>query len=243
MIFIISDSQFKNIMGNPNFYLPVRWDGHDFEEAISSLLDEYIRELFLQNEKLSLGIGHSDRFGVDIGRVKEVSDLLKCCIREYHQGLPSMAFETMKRIMNSLMEMPLNVYLKSESLELLETTKLNLFRLRGTDDAAKHMRKDLFHVPSRNRSMISTCRYSIAGYPSLYLTTSVELGKEEVGKNCTNLLVSRFKIAQPQQELSIRVLELGIRPQDFYNNDRNERNDYDIRAKGGPGKIRVNDKE
>lgn len=228
MIFNISDNQFKKIMRNPNFNLPVRWEGRNFERAISDLLDEYINELLLfdgdkDNE-------YYNNVEVNIDEICLISDLLKRCICEYHRGFPSNAFDTMKKIMDILIKRPLKVYQKSGALEPLETDRLYLFRLRGISDTARHTRKDLFHVPSSARSMISTCRYSIAGYPSLYLTTSIELGKEEIGGTNNNLLVSRFKLIRSQQELNIRVLELGIRPQDFFNEGR-EYNDADVRTK------------
>lgn len=224
MIFNISDNQFKRIMCNPNFNLPVRWEGRNFERAISDLLDEYINELLLFGEDKDPDNEYFMNIEVDTDKICLISDLLKRCIREYHQGFPSNAFRTMKRIMNVLIERPLKVYQKSGSLEPLETDRLYLFRLRGISDTAKHTKKDLFHVPSSARSMISTCRYSIAGYPSLYLTTSIELGKEEIGRTNNNLLVSRFKLIRSQQELNIRVLELAVRPQDFYNESREYNN-------------------
>lgn len=230
MIFNISDNQFKRIMCNSEFNLPVRWDGQDFEEAISNLLNKYMYELLLFDEDKDPDNKYYHNIEVDIGKIEIISDLLKRCICEYHQGFPSNAYRTMKKIMDILIERPLKVYQKSGPLESLETDRLYLFRLRGISDTAKHTRKDLFHVPSCARSMISTCRYSIAGYPSLYLTTSIGLGKEEIGKANNNLLVSRFKLIRSQQELNIRVLELGVRPQDFYNESREYSND-DVRTK------------
>lgn len=230
MIFNISDSQFREIMRNSDFNLPIRWDGRDFEEAISDFLDEYINELLFFRKDKELDGNSFRSVEVDIGRIERVSDLLKRSIHEYHQGFPSDAFASMKRIMDILIERPLKVYQKSGALEPLITDRLYLFRLRGVSDTAKHTRKDLFHVPSCARSMISTSRYSIAGYPSLYLTTSIDLGKEEIGKANQHLLVSRFKLIRSQRELNIRVLELGIRPQDFYGEDQ-EYNNNNIRTK------------
>lgn len=215
MLFDISDVQFKNIMKNPNLSLPIRWDGKDFETAIANLLDEYMSELHALMEENDEE-PHHGCIRVDISEIETISALLKLCIHEYHQGFPATAFGTLKKIMKYLMKTPLRVYQKSNSLELLEADNLYLFRLREINDTAKHMRKDLFHVPSCARSMISTCRYSIAGYPSLYLTTSVELGMEEIGNPNNNVLISRFKIIRTQKVLKIRVLELGIKPQDFY---------------------------
>lgn len=225
MIFNISDDQFKNIMQNPSLSLPVRWDGRDFETAIANLLDEYISELYSFAEKQEDQVYYSDSISIDINEIETISTLLKQCIRDYHQGFPATAFGTLKKIMKYLMKTPLTVYQKSGDLEPLETDRLHLFRLRGISDSAKHTRKDLFHVPSCARSMISTCRYSIAGYPSLYLTTSIELGMEEICSSNNNILVSRFKIIRPQRELNIRVLELGIKPQDFYRQNLEYRRD------------------
>lgn len=220
MIFDISDSQFKDIMQNPNLSLPVRWDGHDFEKAVENLLDEYMHELYLASEEECAGANIYPYTQVDMDNIEQISSLLKQCIREYHNGFPATAFGTMKKVMNHLMETPLRVYQKSGDLEPFETDRLYLFRLREVNDAANHTRKDVFHVPSCARSMISTCRYSIAGYPSLYLTTSVDLGIEEVGNVNFSTLVSRFKLIRQQREVTIRVLELGIRPQDFSEENR-----------------------
>lgn len=231
MIFNISDDQFRDIMKNPNLSLPIRWDGRDFETAVSNLLDEYMRELYSFSEEENQ---YYRCIKIDINEIETISNLLKQCIHEYHQGFPAAAFRTIKKVMTNLMQTPLKVYQKSGALEPLETDRLHLFRLRGISDAAKHTRKDLFHVPSCARSMISTCRYSIAGYPSLYLTTSVELGVEEIGSTNNNVLVSHFKIMRPQKELNIRVLELGIKPQDFYEQNREHRNEpWSARDLGG----------
>ena len=211
MIINVSDDQFKNIMTNPNLSLPIRWNGREFEESIHDLLDEYINELdsfFIKEED----------------DIRRICNLLEQCIREYHQGFPATAFRTISKVMKQLMQTPLKVYQKSGALEPFDTDRLYLFRLRRIDGAAKHTRKDIFHVPSYARSMVSTCRYSIAGYPSLYLTTSISLGLEEINSTDSNVLVSRFKIIRPQRELNIRVLELGIKPQDFYWHDSNNTN-------------------
>lgn len=128
--------------------------------------------------------------------------------------------------MKKLMEQPLKVYQKSGFLFPFETDSLCLFRLRNVNDNINHSRKDIFHVPGSARSMISTCRYSIAGYPSLYLTTSIQLGMEEISASNNNTIISQFRIKRDQYEINMRVLELGIKPQDFYEDDRNHQNEY-----------------
>lgn len=213
MLLDLSSQQFKDIVKNPSLNLPVRWDGRDFEMTVENLLDEYIKTL------ISFGKGRSEdqrrkRISCDVKEINEISILLKKCIHQYHQGFPATAFSTFQKVMKKLMVSPLRIYQKSGALGALETDQLHLFRLRSVKDTTKHSRKDVFHVPSCARSMISSCRYSIAGYPSLYLTTSIELGVEEIG-NRNNIIVSRFKLMRMQQVINIKVLELGIKPQDF----------------------------
>ena len=86
----------------------------------------------------------------------------------------------------------------------------------------------MFHAPYNLRSKVATCRYSIAGYPSLYIGTSLELCCEEIHVNpeYDRVLASMFKLERSieHSNTNIRVIELGIKPQDFLENDdiRNE---------------------
>lgn len=84
MIFNISDNQFKRIMCNSEFNLPVRWDGQDFEEAISNLLNKYMYELLLFDEDKDPDNKYYHNIEVDIGKIEIISDPLKRCICEYH---------------------------------------------------------------------------------------------------------------------------------------------------------------
>ncbi|MDE6408407.1 MAG: hypothetical protein K2K50_07390, partial [Anaeroplasmataceae bacterium] len=78
--------------------------------------------------------------------------------------------------------------------------------------------KRLFHIPYNLRSKISTSRYSIAGYPCLYLGTSLDLCCEELNVKPlkSEAFVSKltFKHIVPN---TIKVIDLAIKPQDFLN--------------------------
>ncbi len=84
-------------------------------------------------------------------------------------------------------------------------------------------RTRVFHMPYDLRSKVSTSRFSIAGYPSLYLSTSLELCCEEIKCNEKNarIIASAFKIGRKKenQRIGIQVIELGIKPQDFFDLD------------------------
>lgn len=77
------------------------------------------------------------------------------------------------------------------------------------------------------RSKVSTSRYSIAGYPSLYLGTSLQLCCEEIHIDpfMNFALASMFRLEREMEYTgtNIQVIELGIKPQDFIGiNDINE---------------------
>ena len=82
----------------------------------------------------------------------------------------------------------------------------------------------MFHTPYNLRSKVSTCRYSIAGYPSLYLGTSLDLCCEEIHLNPHQdfALASIFKLERTVEysNTNIQVIELGVKPQDFLNIER-----------------------
>jgi len=58
-----------------------------------------------------------------------------------------------------------------------------LFRIRVSDNTSEiQARKDMFHVPFTLRHKIGTNRYSIPGYPCLYLSSSIYTCWEEMGR-------------------------------------------------------------
>lgn len=213
MIFRLADREFMQLMNNPELHLPKRWDGKDFEATLQSLLGTYTNQLanYCKND----GNGSLYQINVDLDEIHSVCKNLIKSIWEYHNGFPSCAFSVMETIMEQLMKSPLKVYQKTGWREPLENDRLHLFRVREVNDGSIYERKDIFHVPISARSKISTCRYSIAGYPSLYLSTSIKLALEETNCNRKKAIVSRYKLIRAQRTVNIQVLELGIKPQDF----------------------------
>ncbi len=123
--------------------------------------------------------------------------------------------------MNILMEHPLKTYQKTGWGDYFKYKgdPLKLFRVRNVQQNIQYSRSDIFHTPYNLRSKIVTWRYSIAGYPSLYLGTSLELCREESKASSIN----GFQIAscselvrdQHRHNTSIKVIELAVKPQDF----------------------------
>lgn len=58
----------------------------------------------------------------------------------------------------------------------------NLYRLRKEKGAYSLTQKELFHIPFHQREKVATQRYSIPGFPSLYVANSVYVAWEELGR-------------------------------------------------------------
>ena len=221
MILDISDSEFKNLFNDKKLFLPIRWDGYDFLNTLNGLFDYYIRKLdLLPND------GHS--ICVNTNVVKKACGLLSKAVSDYLNGFPSKAYSSFERSMKIFMNSPLRIYQKSVTEQFEDRrnfrsndNSLKLFRVTSVSDNRPYGRDRVFHTPYNLRSKVSTSRYSIAGYPSLYLGTSLDLCCEEIHLNPHQdfALASIFKFERTVEHsnINIQVIELGVKPQDFLN--------------------------
>ena len=250
MIIDISDSGFKKIFNDKQFELPIRWSGGDYAQFLKSLYSNYIQNLcknsqnnnckllaYTENETRYLQ--HGNNCVVDdciIHDIKLICDNIVKTVRTYNKGLPSSAYEVFNKVMDQLIETPIKIYPKSGWTEAFENyDPLRLFRVVNVNEDKAFPRSRVFHTPYNLRSKVSTSRYSIAGYPSLYLGTNIELCLKELKCNPqTKLsLCSRFQLDRNlrHNEYEISVIELAIKPQDFFNR-RDENQDEEIVNRG-----------
>lgn len=223
MIFDISDENFKRIMNEEHLYLPIRWDGVDFSLTLDCLFNYYIKQLEITCDKNEV-FGTNIR--VEIKEIKRVTGLLIKAVNHYLNGFPSKSYATFERVMDILMKTPLRIYQKSviEQFDNYSNQRLDddlkLFRVVSVNDNRPYNRERVFHTPYNLRSKVSTSRYSIAGYPSLYLGTSLALCCEEIHMNPYNnfALASKFELERTVEytNTNIQVIELGVKPQDFF---------------------------
>jgi hypothetical protein len=206
MIIHINEPQFYEIFKNQDLKLPVRWDGKDFEESVENLFKQY--KSSLKNNNV---------LDEDISEVNKICDSISNCIKAYHNGFPNRAYNIFKNIMKKLYNDPLKIYPKSRTGAYNEYDPLDLYRVRNVSQNIIYKRADIFHTPYSQRAKISTCRYSIAGYPSLYLATSISLCCEETPKKFINdfTIISKFKLERYNHQ-KIYVIELGVKPSDFF---------------------------
>jgi hypothetical protein len=137
----------------------------------------------------------------EIALLEEASEKIVSAVRSYLNGSPFGATTVLREGLEKL----------RSHLDVLITPRQrlsNLYRVREIDTLANADRKDIFHVPFDFRHRVQTQRYSISGWPSLYLGASLMVCWEEVGRPAFHKLA----VACFDPEKSLTILDFGYRP-------------------------------
>lgn len=209
-------NRFMELMDSDFVQLPITLDRRSYKDTLIELFHNYTYEL--------QHIVSKDKYT----EINDICNLLLRVIDKYHNGLPSGAFEVFSQIMKLVIDKPVRIYQKSyKSNSLSCDAKLNLYRIRNVYDYRQYERNEIFHTPFNMRTKINTSRYSIAGYPCLYLSTDLKLCCEETKKQSINqiTIASKFNIVGnylDNNNTDIDVIELGIKPKHFVSNKNNQ---------------------
>lgn len=142
--------------------LPLLFDDGAFRENLDIFLKEYATRLEdIDNPDL-------------LERINIIVDGILESIDEQYKGKPKNSYDNLAKFMN---EAKVSELLDKSSILNVDT---KLFRTRLGEPSKKFDRKDLFHIPFDLRGRISTQRFSIPGFPCLYLSNSVYLNWEEL---------------------------------------------------------------
>lgn len=91
------------------------------------------------------------------------------------------------------------------------------YRMRTNEKKERFTRKDLFHIPLNKRGLVSTQRYSMPGYPCLYLGKSLAACWEEMNRpSLDNCMFSCFKTEKNMRVLSLRFPDAKEWGEDIY---------------------------
>lgn len=190
--------------GRTAFSLPRRCRG-SFETELKELFDLYRAKVSSALKLHPTNAGHYDRFSLK-GQEKMCRRIL-LAIEHIHDGFPHKSYNTFSNMMDELSDQIPLPYVTENVNQSFD----HLYRVRSTDTGRNLHRRDIFHVPAAEREIISTARYSIAGYPSLYLADSLELASREMGHPYASI-ASKFRFNTPSV---FQIIDLGIRPQDY----------------------------
>lgn len=153
-----------------------------FLEYVEKKLDDYIDllEEIHDNSPIKRGPLHVTRTIID--RQEKFIDELIFSLEDYLEGRPSKSYKTF----SGALETRLNEYNNEKALRLFAfkefEEKSDFYRMRKIDSVSDIDSLDLFHVPFEKRGLASTTRFSIPGFPSLYLSSSIYVSWKEMGK-------------------------------------------------------------
>lgn len=218
---------------DPAFALPRRHE-KSFEKELRELFDMYQERVEKAIESSGASLGWTYSGFPDDGTRRMCKGILDA-LQSLHDGYPSKAYDAFADMMDELTDVaPLPRVrdvtwrktsmgektncprpLSSESPRTVDAAMAEQFyRVRSVSYGSTFPRCEIFHTPANLRDKISTTRYSIAGYPSLYLADALKLSMQEMGKPYHSI-ASSFELAGTCGRESALVIDLGIRPQDF----------------------------
>ncbi len=124
------------------------------------------------------------------------------------KGSPFKAYETFEKHFQIKKDHELN-YL--QPLHYLDYIKINskddFYKIRVSEYDLKI--EQIFHVPFKDREKIKSYRYSISGFPTLYLSNLLFISFNEIGINdYDRLYVSKFKFVQEDSIQNNHLLDL-----------------------------------
>ena len=198
-------SKFNSIFGGKDnmFSLPRRWSGRDYYADLNKLLKDF-------EEKVGSEYNEDETF---TGKLRGIKENVLSLVREYLHGYPAKAYSIIEELMREL---------ETEPLYADPTTLGNLYRMTEVSENVVYDRDRIFHAPYNMISKLKTYRYSIAGYPSLYLASSLKLAESEssIFETRKPAIAARFEL-EPGFYDEIKILEFGCRPQDLAGSEEN----------------------
>lgn len=150
-----------------------------------------------------------------ITHISKLSESLKDSVKEYYSGSISTSFTKIKNWMEGCRgnEGLLKTSIRKYSI----TNGTDLYRIR-TNEKNKHFNpNEMFHIPYNKRGNIRTQRYSIPGYPCLYLSSTIYGCWEEMRKpSLASFKVSRIRNIEEIDLFDLRIPSTSHIVQDDY---------------------------
>lgn len=179
------------------FNLPrIQSPKEDYKIFVNRIFNEFL-------EKLE-SIGTFDDITFDISKIKErqkhLVEKLKSALSNYYAGKPASALTELEKGLIS------NLKNFEELLNVREfNSNTDFYRIRIHKLNYPLKPENFFHIPFDLRGKIKTQRFSIPGFPSLYLGNSSYVCWEELNRpNLNDFQIVRLKNTQP-----IKVIDLS----------------------------------
>lgn len=146
-----------------------------YNERLKNLKDEdleWVNQMMHTIVKEASGLSVSFDLKRDVAAVEE---MIISTLAQYFKGLPSEAVSVFEK---KMLANELHLF---QLIPQLSISNFDYFRVRKDRGEVINSGKDLFHVPFELRRFCGSYRYSILGYPSLYLAKKLDIAKLETG--------------------------------------------------------------
>ncbi len=165
------DEFFNKISDN----LPIERESDDFIKDINKVYHDYITDI--SNLDADAFSDENCKTTV-IQKTKKHVSVINEALKQYFGGCHGEAFSTIK---THLLNRDDTIGLKQIGIGKTKETNMFFFRARMNDGTIKTC-DDMFHIPNTQREIIKTQRFSVPGYPCLYLGNTVYDCWEEMGR-------------------------------------------------------------
>lgn len=197
---MIATEEIKNIalLQDEVFFLPKVRTENDFPSFVEKILNEYLIKIDDFEDEIA------EIIKLNKSKIELLCDALKNSIREYYNGHPSTAFFKFKEGVDIIDQY---LWKQKRNFGIADEKHYFCYRAQKSDDSTLYSKQRMFHCPFEKRHKISTKRYSIPGFPCLYLSDSIHACWEELGRpNIETMQVVRFNVRK------YRFLEMSMTP-------------------------------
>jgi hypothetical protein len=175
-----------DLLNNPLLHYPKKRDDRSYESLLIDTFNDYIN---LLDQLDDFEIRQEKLRRIEAVKLKEkalqLSKAIIKAITQHNYGKPYEAFDVLKNVLDTDRFFKMQIFLGGD----------DFFRVRVSPGRFTLSKQDLFHIPYQLKHQIRTQRYSIPGFPCLYLSDSIYTCWEEMRRPPIEALhASRFRL-------------------------------------------------
>jgi len=155
--------------------LPIERESDDFLEDVNVVYNDFMSDI--NNLDVDAFVDEDSKTTL-IQTIKKHVSVIKEALKHYFGGCHGEAFSTIKTY---LLNCDDTVGLKQIGIGKTKETNKYFYRARMNNGTIKTC-DDMFHIPNSRREIVKTQRFSVPGYPCLYLGNTVYDCWEEMGR-------------------------------------------------------------
>lgn len=139
---------------------------------------------------------------VDLSKINDAYNAANKCIEEYLKGHTANAIKEIDIFFKS--ENNSKLYLKN--VPFSNPGDLSAFRMRSSDFYELYSKEEMMHIPEGKRFRVGNQRFSVSGFPCLYLGSSIYCCWEELNRPD----IEKFNVVKIQNKRLLKCIDLTL---------------------------------